>query len=71
LLKEIEHQLELGPDELTEEDNFLLECNFDELAMTKGKHQECWLLTIQAAREVCRLCTLADGLEWMFTFGIM
>ncbi len=29
LLKEIEHQLALGPDGLMEEDNFLLECNVD------------------------------------------
>ncbi len=29
LLKEIEHQLALGPDGLTEEDKFLLKCNFD------------------------------------------
>jgi hypothetical protein len=31
LLKEIEHQLKLGPEGLSEEDRFLLECNFDEL----------------------------------------
>jgi hypothetical protein len=36
LLKEIEHQLSLGQDGLTEEDKFLLECNFDELARTNG-----------------------------------
>jgi len=29
LLKEIEHQLTLGPEGLLEEDRFLLECNFD------------------------------------------
>jgi hypothetical protein len=40
LLKEIEHQLALGPDGLTEEDKFLLIFNFDELATTNGKHQE-------------------------------
>jgi hypothetical protein len=65
LLKEIEHQFALGPDGLTEEDEFLLECNFDELAATNGEHQEYWLLTIWAAREVCQLCTLADQSEQM------
>jgi hypothetical protein len=50
LLKEIEHQLALGPDGLTKEDRFLLQCNFDELALTNGEHQEYWLLAIQAAR---------------------
>jgi hypothetical protein len=51
LLKEIEHQLLLGADGLDEQDWFLLECNFDELATTSGEHQEYWLLAIQAARE--------------------
>jgi hypothetical protein len=70
LLKEIEHQLVLGPDGVTEEDKFLLECNFDELATINGKHQEYWLLTIQAAREACQLCMLADGSERTYIFGI-
>jgi hypothetical protein len=69
LLKEIEHQLALGPDGLTEEDTFLLKCNFDELATTNGKHQEYWLLAIQAAQEACQLPALADRLEQMYTFG--
>jgi hypothetical protein len=55
LLKEIEHQLGLGDEGLMEEDRFLLECNFDELATTNGKQQEYWILAIQAAREACRL----------------
>ena len=55
LLKEIEHQLTLGPKGLSEEDRFLLECNFDELTSTTGEQQEYWLLAIQAAREWCRL----------------
>jgi hypothetical protein len=53
LLKEIEHQLVLGLDGLMEDDRFLLESNFDELAMTNGEHQEYWLLVIQAAQEAC------------------
>jgi hypothetical protein len=40
LLKEIKHQLLLGADRLDEQDRFLLECNFDELATTSGEHQE-------------------------------
>jgi hypothetical protein len=51
LLKEIEHQLALGPEGLAEEDRFLLECNFDDLSSTTGKHQGYWLLGIQAAKE--------------------
>jgi hypothetical protein len=42
LLKEIKHQLALGPEGLLEEDRFLLECNFDELTSTTGKQQEYW-----------------------------
>jgi hypothetical protein len=49
LLKEIDHQLTLGPKGLLEEDRFLLECNFGELTLTAGKQQEYWLLAIQAA----------------------
>ena len=61
-MKEIEHQLELGEEGLAEEDKFLLECNFDELATMNGKQQEYWILAIQVAREACRLCTMARGL---------
>jgi hypothetical protein len=49
LLKKIDHQPTLGSESLDEEDWFLLEFNFDELATTAGKHQEYWLLAIQAA----------------------
>ena len=51
LLKEIEHQLTLGPEGLAEEDRFLLECNFDDITSTSGELQGYWLLGIQAARE--------------------
>jgi hypothetical protein len=51
LLKEVKYQLNIGPDGLDEQDQFLLECNFYELATTAGIHQEYWLLAIQAARE--------------------
>ena len=61
LMKEIEHQLDLGEEGLAEEDKFLLECNFDELATTNGKQQEYWILAIHAAREACRLRATARG----------
>jgi hypothetical protein len=49
LLKEINHQLTLGPKGLSEEDRFLLECNFDEITSTTGEQQEYWLLAIEAS----------------------
>jgi hypothetical protein len=73
LMKEIEHQLDLGEEDhlhidvvgtaegLAEEDMFQLECNFDELATTNGEQQEYWILAIQAAREACRLWATARG----------
>ena len=55
LLKEIEHQLNLGLDGLDEQDRFLLECNFDDLADSPGENQDYRLLAIIAAREASRL----------------
>ncbi len=55
LLKEIEHQLSLGLDGLDEQDRFLLECNFEDLANSLGENQDYWLLAILAAREASRL----------------
>jgi hypothetical protein len=60
LLKEIECQLNLGPDGLNEQDCFLLECNFDKLTVTTGEHQQYWLLDIVAAREASQLRPLWD-----------
>jgi hypothetical protein len=54
-VKEIEHQLSLGPDDLSEEDQFLLECNFDDITSTSGEAQGYWLLGIQAAREASHI----------------
>jgi hypothetical protein len=51
LLKEIDHQLALGPERLAEENRFLLECNFEDMVSANGEQQEYWLLAIQAARE--------------------
>ena len=63
MLKEIVHQLVLGDKGLEKEDKFLLECNFYELATTNGEHQAYWILSIQAAREACRLCAIARDLS--------
>ena len=63
LLKEIEHQLSLGPESLIEEDRFLLECNFDNITTTTGEHQEYWLLAIQAAREASRVHMEATAMQ--------
>jgi hypothetical protein len=63
LLKEVKNQLAIGPEGLDEQDRFLLECNFDELATTTGKQQEYWLLDIQAAREASRICTAKADVE--------
>ncbi len=56
LLKEIKHQLTIGPEGLNKENWFLLECNFDKLATTTGEHQEYRLLGIQAAKEASCIC---------------
>ena len=63
LLKEIVYQLELGAEGLTEDNRFLLECNFDKLTTTNDKQQEYWILAIQAAREACRLRAMARGMS--------
>ncbi len=60
LLTEIECQLNLGPDGLDEQDHFLLECNFDKLAVMTGEHQEYWLLAIVAAQEASQLWPFWD-----------
>ena len=44
LMKEIAHQLKMGEGGLAEEDKFLLECNFNELATMNGEQQEYWIL---------------------------
>ncbi len=63
LLKEIDHQLALDPKGLSEEDRFLLECNFDELTSTAGDQQEYWLLAIQAAQEATHLRAGAEAAQ--------
>jgi hypothetical protein len=74
LLKEVKHQLTIGPEGLDEEDWFLLECNFDKLATTAGENKEYWLLAIQASREAScfhneqadkdQQCNVDTGQRW-------
>jgi hypothetical protein len=63
LLKEVENQLTISPEGLNEQNRFLLECNFDDLATTTGEQQEYWLLAIQAAREASHICTAKANVE--------
>ena len=55
LLKEIDRQLDQGPEDLLGEDRYLLEINHDDLDSSNGEKQEYWLLAIQAARKACIL----------------
>jgi hypothetical protein len=55
LLKEIEHQLSLGPESLAEEGRFLLECNFDNITTSTREHQEYWVLHPSRQRGVTHL----------------
>jgi hypothetical protein len=63
LLKEIKYQLTLGPNTLAEDDRFLFGCNFDDLTMTTGEHQEYWLLAIKVARVASRLRVTAGAAQ--------
>jgi hypothetical protein len=60
LIIEIKYQVSLGVDNLSEEDRFLLKCNFDDLATIVGEFQEYWLLAIRAAREASHLRAIAN-----------
>jgi hypothetical protein len=40
----------MGAENLMEDDKYLLECNFSDLATTNGEQQEYWMLAIKAAR---------------------
>ena len=51
LQAEIETQLELGADDLLDEDKYLLEVNLGNLEDSAGDTQAYWLLAIRAARE--------------------
>jgi hypothetical protein len=49
ILQEIERQLELGMEDLLDEDQYLAEINLDDLESSSGERQEYWLLAIHAA----------------------
>ena len=53
----ITRQLDLGAEDLEEDDQYLMELvlKMDSLEETSGESQEYWLLAITAAREACRL----------------
>ena len=53
----ISAQMDLGVEELEEEDQYLMELvlKMDSLEESTGESQEYWLLAITAAREACRL----------------
>jgi hypothetical protein len=40
----------MGAENLMEDDKYLLECDFSDLANTNGGQQEYWLFAIKAAR---------------------
>jgi len=51
----IEAHQDMGWEDLTEEDQYLVEVNLEDLEHTSSERQEYWLVTIQAAREAIRL----------------
>ena len=48
-------QLDLGDEELDEQDKYLLEINLGDLDTSTGDDQEYWLLAILTAREARRI----------------
>jgi hypothetical protein len=71
LLKEIEHQHTLGPEGLTEEDQYLLDCNFDKLTSTTSEQQKYWLLAIPAAQEALHIRVEARAMQQQCSTKIM
>ena len=55
ILLEIERQLELGMEDLLDEDQYPAVINLDDLESSSGEHQEYWLLAICAAQEASLL----------------
>ena len=51
----IETQQDMRWEDLTEEDQYLVEVNLEDLEHTSGEQQEYWLVAIQAARETRKL----------------
>ena len=52
---ELEYQMSLGENGLTEEDRYLLELNLDDLDHSTGEDQAIWLLLLKAARKARQL----------------
>ncbi len=50
LLEKIANQFSMGAENLMEDDKYLLECNFSDLANTNVEQQEYWLLAITVAK---------------------
>ena len=59
LAAEVKRQLELGVDDLLEEDRHLLDINLDDLESSTGERQQYWLLAIEAARIAAQLAHVA------------
>lgn len=64
LLEEIQRQIELGGEDLAEEDKWMLEVNLGDLDEgCTGEYETYWLMAIKTAREHYRITnTGADGL---------
>jgi hypothetical protein len=57
----IEAQQDMGWEDLTVEDQYLVEVNLEDLEHTSGERQEYWLVVIEAAREASRLQGLSQS----------
>jgi hypothetical protein len=55
LQRAIEAQMDIGWEDLTEEDQYLVEVNLEDVRHTSGERLEYWLVVIWAARETSRL----------------
>ena len=55
ILREIEDQMELGPEGLLDEDQWMMEVNLGDPETSSGEQEEYWLLAIRAAREAATL----------------
>jgi hypothetical protein len=55
LLQEIEYQVDMGGEGLTEQDLWMAEVNLGDLATSSGERESYWLLAIRTARERSRL----------------
>ena len=51
LMQEIEHQMEIGGEGLADQDLWMAEVNFGDLAVLSGEKESYWLLAIRTARE--------------------